>query len=41
MENYFFLFLNQNICCGYSKDETVLWDTQNMFEQFQFYAQQV
>ena len=20
MEDYFFLFLNQNLCCGYSKD---------------------
>ena len=34
-EKLFFLFLNQNICCGYSKNrlnEKILLSTQNMFK---------
>ena len=31
-ENLNFLFLNQNICCGYSKEQSVLLSTQNMIK---------
>ena len=33
IKNLIFLFLNQNVCCGYSKEnETVLLSTYNTFK---------